>query len=434
MNHRIKPYINLVRYNHNYRRLWLSQIVSNFGDWFGILAIFALIQQYSDSEFLLGLIIVVKMMSLATFSPIAGYITDRFNRRQLMIGCDILRGLIVLGFLLIVSYQTLWLAYLLTAIQMMLSAVFEPAKTSSIPNVTTSEELVNANILSAASWSIIFTTGMALGGLATGYLGTDPVFIINSISYMLSGWFIYKASIPQKRMSEDEKRRTSNPVKGIKDGFRFLLNNSHVLRPTIAKGTFTFCSGALVYMLIIVAEDVLMMGSIGLGFLYAARGIGTGIGPVAGRRIFKRESKWILAMGMFMVICGLFYLVVSLTQSLFIMLLFVLLAHMASGANWVMSTVLLQRRAPDTYRGRAFSTEWLLFTLSQSLSVTIAALILEFNLLTLQQTIGVFSVLLCLVGVLWLTRVVPAESHYHRLADERREEAEASYLRHQQSV
>jgi len=291
--------------------------------------------------------------------------------------------------------------------------------------------LVNANILSAASWSIIFTTGMALGGLATGYLGTDPVFIINSVSYVLSAWFIYKASIPQKEMSDEEKRRTSNPVKGIKDGFRFLLHNKHVLRPTIAKGTFTFCSGALVYMLIIVAEDVLMMGSIGLGFLCAARGIGTGIGPVAGRRIFKRESRWILAMGLFMVICGMFYMVVSLTETLIVMLLFVLLAHMASGANWVMSTVLLQRRAPDVYRGGAFSTEWFLFTLSQSLSVTIASLILEFGWLTIQQTISVFSILLCLVGVVWLIRVVPAETRYHGEVKAVREEEKVIHQRQQ---
>ena len=121
----IRPYINLVSNNQNYRRLWLSQIVSNFGDWFGILAVYALITRYSDSEFLLGLIIVVKMMSLASFSPFAGYLTDRFDRRRIMMLCDVVRGLIVLGFLLVVSYETLWMAYVLTAMQMMFSAILD---------------------------------------------------------------------------------------------------------------------------------------------------------------------------------------------------------------------------------------------------------------------------------------------------------------------
>lgn len=349
------------------------------------------------------------MLSLATFSPIAGYVTDRFNRRKLMIWCDIIRGVIVLGFMLIGSASTLWLAYLLVAAQMVFSAIFEPAKTSSIPNVTTQEELVNANILSAASWSIIFTSGMAIGGVATAYLGTDLVFTINGISYMFSAWFIFRAVIPQEEMSAGERHRTRNPVKGIVEGFRYLRNNGHVLRPTLAKGTFTMCMGALVYMLIIIAEDVLMMGSVGLGILYSARGVGTGIGPVIGRRVFRRETDWVRGMGFFMISGGIMYAFVGGANSITLMVIFVMLAHMASGSNWVMSTVLVQRRAPDTYRGRVFSTEWLLYTLAQSLSVTTAAVLLEFNILSIRQTMVLFSGLLIASGIFWLFKIAPGE-------------------------
>lgn len=409
MKEKVRPYIDLVRGNRDFRLLWLSQVISNFGDWFGILAVYALIQRYSGSEFLLGLIIVVKMMSLALFSPLAGYIVDRFNRRMLMVWCDLLRGLFVLGFLLIVSLETLWLAYLLTALQMAVSAIFQPAKTSSIPNVTSASELVRANILSAASWSVIFTVGMAIGGFATALLGTDLVFLINSVTYFYSGWIIWKASVPQQEMSEEEKYRTRNPLTGILAGFSYLRDHPDVFRPVLAKGCMTACLGALVYLLIIVAEDILLMGSVGLGLLYAARGIGSGIGPVVARRIFHRESGWIRAMGLFMIFCGAFYIPLSMSASLPLMLLLVLIAHMASGANWVMSTVLLQRRATDLYRGRAFSTDWLLFTLAQSASVTTASLILEFGLLSLRQTIGLFAVLLVLTGAVWLLFVAPAE-------------------------
>lgn len=409
MKQKLQPYLNLIGRNVDYRRLWLAQIISNFGDWFGILAVYALIQTYSGSELLLGLIIVVKMLSLAFSSPLAGYITDRFNRRRLMILCDLARGVLVLGLILIKSTELLWLAYVITAFQMVFSAIFEPAKTSSIPNVTTSGELVIANILSAASWSIIFTTGMAFGGFATAYLGTDIVFVINAISYGISAIFIYRAIIPQVEMSAEEKRKNRNPLTGIFEGFRFLKNNRFVLRPALAKGMFTMCVGALVYMLIIVAEDVLMMGSIGLGILYAARGIGTGIGPVLGRRIFRKETGWIRAMGFFMIFCGLMYSVASWLSSIVLMSFFVLLAHMASGSNWVMSTVLLQRRSPDIFRGRVFSTEWLLFTLAQSLSVTIASLILEFGWLTIRESMLLFSLLLILSGSFWLIKIAPGE-------------------------
>ncbi|MDZ7692752.1 MAG: MFS transporter [Balneolaceae bacterium] len=414
MLEKVQPYITLVSENTDYRRLWLSQVVSNFGDWFGLLAVYALVTRYSDSEFLLGLIIIIKMMSLAVFSPFAGYITDRFNRRRVMIFCDLARGVVIAGLLLVRSYEMLWLAYVLTAIQMMLSAVFEPAKTSSIPNVTTKQELVDANVLSSASWSIIFTLGMGVGGLATGWLGTDLVFIFDALSHGLSAWFIYRATIPQKEMSEEELKRTRNPFVGIREGLEFLYENDQILCPSLAKCAFTMFLGSLVYLLILVAEDILMMGSIGLGLLYAARGIGTGIGPVIGRRIFQDEGDWIRAMGLCMMFAGTMYLVVGWTGSIILMLIFVFLAHTASGANWVMSTVLLQRRTPDTFRGRIFSTEWLLFTLAQSFSVFTTSMLLENDIFTIRQMILVFAVLLALAGIFWNFTITVQERAYQQ--------------------
>lgn len=411
---KLAPYISLIKNNTNYRWLWLSQAVSNFGDWFGLLAIYALIAKYSDSELLLGLLIVVKMVSLALFSPMAGYITDRFNRRKLMILCDVLRALAVFSMLLVHSRETLWLAFVLTSIQMMISSVFEPAKTASIPNVTTKEELMNANIISTATWSVIFTTGMAMGGFATEWLGIRVTLLVDAITYLISGWFIWRAAIPQTTMSLQEKVRTRNPLTGITEGLSYLNKNRHILRPGIAKGTASAFMGGLVYMLVIVSEDVLMMGSIGLGLLYAARGIGTGIGPIIGRRLFPDERSWIMAMGGAMVLAGLMYMVVGSSNSIATMVVFVLLAHSASGANWVKSTVLLQQRTTDTYRGRVFSTEWLLFTVMYSVSVMIASLILEYELVEIKSLIIIYGGLLVLAGIIWSLSITPKERAFQQ--------------------
>ncbi|MAO64376.1 MAG: MFS transporter [Balneola sp.] len=408
----LRPYLSLIKENHDFRRLWIAQSISNFGDWFGLLALYAIIGKYSDSEFLLGLIIVVKMLSLAFFSPIAGYFADRFNRRRLMIWCDLFRGLAVLGIILVQSESMLWLAYVLTALQMMLSAIFEPAKTSSIPNVTSEENLTNANIISTATWSIIFTTGMAIGGFATEWLGTDVVLILDSLTYVASAWFVYRAVIPQKRLSEEELYRTRNPFKGIQEGLSYLIKNRHILRPSLAKGFSTAFLGGLVYLLIIVSEEVLMMGSIGLGLLYAARGFGTGIGPIIGRRIFRDEKDWVTLMGLAITFCGMMYMVVGLVNSLPLMLIFVLLAHSASGANWVSSTVLLQKRTVDTFRGRIFSTEWLLFTIGSSISTVIASLILEAELMNVKSLIMVYGGMMALAGIFWSFTITQNEKIY----------------------
>lgn len=416
------PFVELIKEYPSFRRLWIAQAISNFGDWFGLLALYALVQRYSDSEFLLGLVIIVKMLSLAFFSPIAGYLTDRFNRRILMIICDGGRALSLLLMLLVQQESLLWLAYALTGFQMMLSAIFEPAKTASIPNVAPPERLVDANIISTATWSIIFTTGMAIGGFATEWIGVEGVFILDALTYLVSAWFIYRAVIPQ------EARRT-NYVEGQKKpsiwedirqnigtdivlGIRYLRDNHHILRPAVAKGTSTIFLGGLVYMLVLVSDSILQMGSIGLGLLYAARGIGTGIGPVIARQYFTDERQWVVVMGASIALSGAMYLVVGLTQVWWMMFVFVLLAHAASGANWVTSTVLLQKRSEDNFRGRVFSTEWLLFTLGNSLSVVVASVLLEWQIVALQTLISLYALGLMAAGLLWLATVANWERNW----------------------
>ena len=416
------PFVELIKEYPSFRRLWIAQAISNFGDWFGLLALYALVQRYSDSEFLLGLVIIVKMLSLAFFSPIAGYLTDRFNRRILMIICDGGRALSLLLMLLVQQESLLWLAYALTGFQMMLSAIFEPAKTASIPNVAPPERLVDANIISTATWSIIFTTGMAIGGFATEWIGVEGVFILDAFTYLVSAWFIYRAVIPQEA-------RRSNYVEGQKKpsiwedirqnigtdivlGIRYLRDNHHILRPAVAKGTSTIFLGGLVYMLVLVSDSILQMGSIGLGLLYAARGIGTGIGPVIARQHFTDERQWVVVMGASIALSGAMYLVVGLTQVWWMMFVFVLLAHAASGANWVTSTVLLQKRSEDNFRGRVFSTEWLLFTLGNSLSVVVASVLLEWQIVALQTLISLYALGLMAAGLLWLATVANWERNW----------------------
>lgn len=402
------PYYQLVRNNANFRRVWFSQMVSNLGDWFGLLAVYALIIEFSGSELLLGLIIVIKMMSFAVFSPFAGYIADRFDRRMLMIVCDFGRGFAVLSFLFVREPEMLWLIYVMTAVQMMFAAVFEPAKQSSIPNITSPEELVRANILSNLSWSIIFTSGMGLGGLATAAFGTDAVFVMNGLGYILSTIYIFRATIPHVRDAETLET-LKNPVKGITDGYRYLWRTGPVYRPAMAKGAMTIFMGGLVYMLILISDQVLLMGSAGLGLLYAARGAGTAVGPVLHRKFMLNDRRWVAGMGAMMTTAGLFYFGIGLTTSLWVMMALVFFSHIASGANWVSSTVLLQKRTPDTYRGRVFSAEFLLFTVAQSLSTLTVSLLLEFEIITLQTAILTFSAGLVLTGIVWLLTVAKSE-------------------------
>lgn len=107
-------------------------------------------------------------------------------------------------------------------------------------------------------------------------------------------------------------------------------------------------------------------------------------------------------------------MVVGVTSSIWVMIIFVLLAHTASGANWVKSTVLLQKRTVDTFRGRIFSTEWLLFTIMNSISVMLAAVILEFQIVDVKILMIIYGGLMGLAGSIWSLSITKQESIYHK--------------------
>ncbi len=404
-------YLDLARTNANFRRLWGGNIVSLFGDWFNTIAIYRLIEELTGSPLALGAVFVTKMLPLALASPIAGLIVDRFNRRRVMIVSDLVRAVIVLGFLLVVDAGDVWLLYLLTALQVMVSAVFMPAKSASLPNIVEGKDLLTANALMSATWSTMLAIGAAVGGLAVEALGPQTVFVIDSATYLVSAWFIWRTVIPQ---DTEEVTPTATPVRDglrtIAEGWQRLCERPSVGRIALAKAAWGLGGGAPVFLLVLLAE-VLMPDrpAMGIGILYSARGLGTGLGPILARAWFPDERRWPTLLGLCIGLSGLGYVLVSQVGWLWGVVPLVVFAHAASGANWVLSTVLLQQRAEDRFRGRVFATDWLLVTLVESISVLAAALLLEYDVASLGTIILLFAGVQILTGIVWLLTVVPRE-------------------------
>ncbi len=405
-------YLALVRTNRNYRLLWGGSIASFFGDWFNTIALYVIVQRLTGSPLALGAVFITKMLPFAIASPLAGLLTDRFNRRRLMIGTDLLRALVVLGFLFIDRPAELPLLYVLLSTQVVLSAVFITARVASIPNITTAAELPVANALSAATWSVILAIGAALGGLTTDLLGTTAVFALDSATFLVSAWFVFKAVIPQQTDEIAAGATVGTALRDIVAGWRHILERPRVGRIAFAKAAWAVGGGGLVFMLALLGEGLFpAMPALGIGILYSIRGVGTGVGPIAARHFVPDERRWTAVIGASILACGLVYLVIALSVwHWWWVALLVGLAHAPSGINWVFSTILLQRLTVDRFRGRVMATQWLLLTTIDSLSILAAALLLELGGVSLRTGILVFAIVEVLCGLAWLLVVVPADA------------------------
>lgn len=404
-------YGELVRSNATFRWLWVGTVVSLLGDWFNTIAIYELVNELTGSPLALGAVFITKMLPFALVSPLAGLIADRFDRRQLMIVSDIVRAGVVLGFLLVDSVEDLPLLYFLTALQVAISATFLPARSASIPNITTPDELLTANTLMSATWSTMLAIGAALGGFATDWFGVEAVFWIDSASYLVSAGFIFMTVIPHKTAERAPGSLVKSAYDDIVSGWKHLFSNPEVGRIAPAKAVWSIGGGALVYMLALLGEEINPAASaVGIGVLFAARGIGTGIGPVLARAWFTDERRWPSILGACIFTSGVLYLIVGFMPWTYWVAICIIIGHAASGANWVLASVLLQRRTVDHFRGRVFGTEWLLVTLADAVSILIASLLLEAAWMDLRTGFQVFAAVQIFSGILWVTAVVPRES------------------------
>lgn len=366
-------YIELLRGNRDFRQVWLGQVVSQMGDWFDTIALYTIILNLTGSGRAVGLLLVARFVPSFVFGSLSGVVADRFSRRTIMIVSDLLRAVVVLGFLFVRRADQLWIIYFLTVLQLGLSTFFEPAKTAVIPSIVSDRELVAANAISSVTWSAMLTLGAAIGGVVTGKFGTDVAFILDALTYLLSAALIASVRLPKRPPREKQKLSLSRAL-GIGEtieGARYVKRRPRVLALLLVKPAWGL-GGGILTLLAVFGEKIFPIGkdaATGIGVLFAARGIGTAVGPIVARRIAGEGNRRMLTtIGIAFLVASLFYMTFGVATSFVVALVVLGLAHCGGSILWVFSTVLLQREVEDNFRGRVFAAELALLTLTMAVS------------------------------------------------------------------
>ena len=396
----------MLRGNRSFRQVWLGQVVSQMGDWFDTIALYTIILNLTGSGRAVGLLLVARFLPSFLVGSLSGVVADRFNRRSIMIISDLLRAVVVLGFLFVRRADQLWLIYFLTVLQLALSTFFEPAKTAIIPSIVSDRELVAANAISSVTWSAMLTIGAAIGGVVTGWFGTDVAFILDALTYLLSAALITSVRIP-RRPPREKTKLTFGRALGVTqtiEGVRYVKDRPRVLALLLVKPAWGL-GGGILTLLAIFGEKIFPVGksaATGIGVLFAARGIGTAVGPIVARRIAGEGKRRMQStIGIAFLIGGAFYMAFGWATSFVVALLVLGLAHTGGSILWVFSTVLLQRGVEDNFRGRVFAAELALLTLTMAISNYATGELLDrFGLAARTVAIGI-GALFVLPGVAW---------------------------------
>jgi MFS family permease len=395
-------YAALLRNNHNFRRLWTGQIISELGDWFNNIAVLALAMHLTGSGLVVSAVLLSRTVPAVLFGPPAGVLADRLKRRTLLLGADYTRAVLALGFLLVGSREHMGLAYLFGALLTAVSIFFTTAKNASIPELCAPEELMTANALTGSTTAIMQMLGGALGGFAVQGLGYRGAFTLNALSFLVSAGLILRIRFPELQITRRAGKGKPSYAREFWEGLRFVRHQPIVLGLLLVGAGWATGGGAAQILFSLFAVDVYHAGESGIGILYSAAGFGIVVGATASNALFRHQSfavtKWVI--GISMVLTGIFYSIFSFTETLWAGVAWIALSRVVMGINNIIGTTLLMNVVPADFRGRTFSVKETVVISTMVVSMLLAGIA--------QRYVGphsialVAGILTLLTGVLWL--------------------------------
>lgn len=190
--------------NHNFRNLWIGQVVSQMGDYFAFLAIMVVVGSFSqdvaETTTQVSGVMIATTLPRLLFGILAGVFVDRWDRRLTMLASDLIRPALTLAMIPAFMSHNLWLMYALAFSSSAVGTFFNPAKGALIPKMVPPEHLTAANALSQTSMTMAFVLGPALAGTTFYLLGDGRewlAFVFDASSFLVSAVAIWMIRLPK---------------------------------------------------------------------------------------------------------------------------------------------------------------------------------------------------------------------------------------------
>ena len=353
-----------------FARFWWAAGICSAGDWITIFATIAVADRIAGSGGVLAAIM-SRVLPGLVFGPIVGVLTDRFDRRSLIVIADVGRGLLVsflafadtLGFLVAITFGLEVFALL-----------GQSPRAAVLPRLVRQRDIVTANSLmlaaaygtvpigAALNWILASLPNVTLGGLVPEANASFALaFILDAGTFLLSGLLI--ATLPALRASGRELEGSGDTTKlegsalqDLRDGARFLWNNRSVRRLIMAMTTALFGGGTVVVLGPPFVEEVLRAGATGFFAVITTLGLGAvfgiaGVSVYAGRLLHRD-----VVFGICTVASGIGLAAASMTNTVAGASLWMLMMGFGAGAAYVMGFTHLHESVSDVLRGRVFAT------------------------------------------------------------------------------
>ena len=330
-----------------FRRLFLAQTVSRWGDTFNAVALVVLVFELTGSGLRVGAVVAFEIAPVLLLGFSAGALVDRFDRRRVMIGADLGRALIAVA--LALGHRHLWAVYAAAFGLAALSVLFNPAAASIVPAVVEEDDVVGAN---SALWSAAVVSQIALAPLAGGLValaGAGPAFVVNAASFVVSALLLARLDLPAS-----VRPAPSRHVHDVREGVAVVRGSRLLSTLAGVQGLAALSAGATSALLVVLAEEHLDVGPARFGLLLAAIGVGAGLGPLVLQRVVADARRPALLYGPYL-LRGVVDVVLGVFSSFGVALGALAAYGVGTSTGNVTYNTVLQTTVPDRLRGRIFA-------------------------------------------------------------------------------
>lgn len=343
--------------SRNYQYYFVGQLVSQIGSWLQIVSEGWLVLQLTNSAFLIGLVAACATLPSLLFSLFGGVIVDRFDKKKLMYVTQASAMVLAfaVGFLTIFHLITVWqiafFAFLLGAV----SAIDNPARQAFVYEMVGQEKMTSAIALNAGMFNTARVIGPSLAGLLIAFTGVGGAYIINALSYTASLIALYLI-VPIAH----KKAEHVHPIEAVKQGVSYTWSHPVIRSLILLTAVISIFGWSYTTLMPYIAKNIFHQGAAGLGYLYAAAGLGAVVATVF-VSTFSNKIK-----PLYFIIGGntLFALSIigfSFIHSVHLAYLFLFLAGVGLLSEFAVINARIQHMVENKYRGRVLSVYLLVF-------------------------------------------------------------------------
>ena len=337
-------------------RLSLIQFISYFGTWFSQVAIFSMIVAYGADEITIALTAAMAMLPAVILAPFIGIIIDRIEFKKLMLILLLIEISMTLGFIFINSLEYIWILMILIFLRSSAASMLFSAEMALFPKLVQGKMLKNTNEIHSIIWSLCYALGMAVGGIATHFMGFDTAFLIDAMLYSIAVLLLLGL-----KLSLEKVLHTDSNWQMFKDGFSYLVANKKILHLILLHAAIGLTSfDALVTLLADFRYKEFIAVPLAIGWMNATRALGLMIGPFFISKIISKENLQYV-----FILQGLAIMLWSLLEyNFYLALIALFITGFFITTLWSYTYLLIQEETDTQYMGRVISYNDMFFMLS----------------------------------------------------------------------